>query len=221
MVSGRRNFVLKTKLQAEAIVMHFWKGSMPPCPSPDVISKNSCLNDEISTTRYHRYHSSSRIPPRRKTFHRSNAMDQIIINNRRSLPIVLFENRIVVCSWSHTTWRRLFCLSVSWHSGCSSVRLVDDWVRLIGSLSYWTNVGLPSALSELPKMFGLEELKKGYFPHLFNRKENQSVVLNPDAIVMHFWKGSMPPCPSPDVISKNSCLNVRQALLNMSTSERQ
>jgi hypothetical protein len=37
---------------------------------------------------------------------------------------------------------------------------------------------LPSALSELPKMVGLEELKKGYFPHLFNRKENQSVVLN-------------------------------------------
>jgi hypothetical protein len=36
----------------------------------------------------------------------------------------------------------------------------------------------PSALSELPKMLGLEELKKGYFPHLFNRKENQSVVLN-------------------------------------------
>jgi hypothetical protein len=29
MVSGRKNFVLKTKLQAEAIVMHFWKGSMP------------------------------------------------------------------------------------------------------------------------------------------------------------------------------------------------
>jgi hypothetical protein len=27
-------------------------------------------------------------------------------------------------------------------------------------------------------MLGLEELKKGYFPHLFNRKENQSVVLN-------------------------------------------
>ena len=27
-------------------------------------------------------------------------------------------------------------------------------------------------------MFGLEKLKKGYFPHLFNRKENQSVVLN-------------------------------------------
>ena len=37
---------------------------------------------------------------------------------------------------------------------------------------------LPSALSELPKMLGLEELKKRYFPHLFNSKENQSVVLN-------------------------------------------
>jgi hypothetical protein len=37
---------------------------------------------------------------------------------------------------------------------------------------------LPSALSELPRMFGFEELKKGYFPHLFNMKENQSVVLN-------------------------------------------
>jgi hypothetical protein len=37
---------------------------------------------------------------------------------------------------------------------------------------------LPSALSELHKMLGLEELKKGYFPHLFNRKENQSVILN-------------------------------------------
>jgi hypothetical protein len=46
-------------------------------------------------------------------------------------------------------------------------------VRMIDSINF-----LPSALSELPKMFGLEELKKGYFPHLFNRKENQSVVLN-------------------------------------------
>ena len=46
-------------------------------------------------------------------------------------------------------------------------------IRMIYSINF-----LPSALSELPKMFGLEELKKGYFPHLFNRKENQSVVLN-------------------------------------------
>jgi hypothetical protein len=55
-------------------------------------------------------------------------------------------------------------------------------VRMIDSINV-----LPSALSELPKMFGLEELKKGYFPHLFNRKENQSVVLNhlPDVHYYH------------------------------------
>ena len=46
-------------------------------------------------------------------------------------------------------------------------------IRMIDSINF-----LPGALSELPKMFGLEELKKGYFPHLFNGKENQSVVLN-------------------------------------------
>ena len=55
-------------------------------------------------------------------------------------------------------------------------------VRMIDSINF-----LPSALSELPKMLGLEELKKGYFPHLFNKKENQSVVLNhlPD---VHYYK---------------------------------
>jgi hypothetical protein len=37
---------------------------------------------------------------------------------------------------------------------------------------------LPSALSELPKMFELEELKKAYFTNVFNRKDIQSVVLN-------------------------------------------
>ena len=29
-------------------------------------------------------------------------------------------------------------------------------------------------LSKIPKCFGLEELQKGYFPHLFNTKEHQS-----------------------------------------------
>lgn len=31
-------------------------------------------------------------------------------------------------------------------------------------------------LSDLPKMFGLKELKKGFFPHLFNTPENQNYV---------------------------------------------
>ena len=32
---------------------------------------------------------------------------------------------------------------------------------------------LPMALSKLPKSFGMSELKKGYFPHLYNTKANQ------------------------------------------------
>ena len=59
-------------------------------------------------------------------------------------------------------------------------------IRMIDSINF-----LAMALSKLPGMFGFDELKKGYFPHLFNRKENQSVVLdrlpdvsfyNPDAM---------------------------------------
>ena len=59
-------------------------------------------------------------------------------------------------------------------------------IRMIDSINF-----LPMALSKLPGMFGFDELKKGYFPHLFNRKENQSVALdrlpdvsfyNPDAM---------------------------------------
>ncbi|KAG8173354.1 hypothetical protein JTE90_011604 [Oedothorax gibbosus] len=35
---------------------------------------------------------------------------------------------------------------------------------------------LPMALSKLPKTFGLNELAKGYFPHLFNKEEKQNYV---------------------------------------------
>ena len=31
-------------------------------------------------------------------------------------------------------------------------------------------------LAKFPKTFGLDELRKGYFPHLFNKKENQNYV---------------------------------------------
>ena len=59
-------------------------------------------------------------------------------------------------------------------------------IKMIDSINF-----LPMALSKLPQMFGFEELKKGYFPHLFNRKENQDIFLdrlpelayyNPDAM---------------------------------------
>ena len=35
---------------------------------------------------------------------------------------------------------------------------------------------MPSALSKLPKAFGLTETKKGHFPHLFNTTENQKYM---------------------------------------------
>lgn len=44
-------------------------------------------------------------------------------------------------------------------------------LRVIDSLNF-----LPMALSKLPACFGLAELKKGYFPHLFNIRENQAYV---------------------------------------------
>lgn len=31
-------------------------------------------------------------------------------------------------------------------------------------------------MAKLPKTFGVEEITKGYFPHLFNREENQAYV---------------------------------------------
>ena len=45
-------------------------------------------------------------------------------------------------------------------------------IKMIDSTNF-----LPMALAKLPDMFGFKESKKGNFPHLFNKKENQCVVL--------------------------------------------
>ena len=42
-------------------------------------------------------------------------------------------------------------------------------VRIIDSYNF-----VPVPLSQMPAAFGLEELKKGYFPHQFNKQENWS-----------------------------------------------
>ncbi|XP_068720877.1 uncharacterized protein [Montipora capricornis] len=47
----------------------------------------------------------------------------------------------------------------------------DTTIRFIDSLSFFQ---MP--LSDFPKTFGLTELKKGYFPHLFNTPEHQTYV---------------------------------------------
>ena len=44
-------------------------------------------------------------------------------------------------------------------------------IRFINSLNF-----IPMALAKFPSTFGIEELSKGYFPHLFNRRENQEYV---------------------------------------------
>jgi hypothetical protein len=51
-------------------------------------------------------------------------------------------------------------------------------MRFLDSVNF-----LPMPLSKLPKSFGLSELKKGYFPHLFNTPDNENEVLDhlPDA----------------------------------------
>ena len=46
-------------------------------------------------------------------------------------------------------------------------------LRFLDSVNF-----LPMPLSRLPKSFGLTEVKKGFFPHLFNTPENENVVLS-------------------------------------------
>ena len=48
---------------------------------------------------------------------------------------------------------------------CMSISSLS--IKFIDSLSFITR-----ALKDLPKIFGIDELKKGYFPHWFNTKEN-------------------------------------------------
>ena len=44
-------------------------------------------------------------------------------------------------------------------------------IRVLDSLNF-----LPMRLAALPKAFGLTEMRKGYFPHFFNTRQNQSYV---------------------------------------------
>ena len=52
-----------------------------------------------------------------------------------------------------------------------SLELTEAKIKFRDSLNF-----LPMPLKALAKTFGLTELKKGYFPHFFNRKENQCYV---------------------------------------------
>ena len=59
-------------------------------------------------------------------------------------------------------------------------------IKMIDSINF-----LPMALAKLPQMFGFTELKKGYFPHLFNTKENQSVMMYTLPDISYYTPDSM------------------------------
>jgi len=56
-------------------------------------------------------------------------------------------------------------------NGGKLMQVTFDGIRFIDSLSFFQ---MP--LSAFPKTFGLTELKKGYFPHLFDMLQNQEYV---------------------------------------------
>ncbi len=62
-------------------------------------------------------------------------------------------------------------------------------IRIIDSLNF-----LPMPLANLPKSFGLKEIKKGFFPHFYNTTEHQQDVL-PCLPEIHYY--------DPDGMSKN------------------
>ena len=57
-------------------------------------------------------------------------------------------------------------------------------IRMLDSLKF-----LPMPLSQLPKSFGLKELKKGYFPHLYNTPEYEQDFdkVLPNVPDIHFY----------------------------------
>ncbi|WAR23027.1 hypothetical protein MAR_036696 [Mya arenaria] len=53
-----------------------------------------------------------------------------------------------------------------------SIKVPVCKIRFIDSINF-----IPMALADMAKAFGISELAKGYFPHLFNREENQTKTL--------------------------------------------
>ena len=52
-----------------------------------------------------------------------------------------------------------------------SIKVPDGNIRFIDSINF-----IPMSLAKFPKTFGQDELCKGYFPHMFNKDENQNYV---------------------------------------------
>lgn len=92
-------------------------------------------------------------------------------------------------------------------------------IKMIDSINF-----LPIALSKLPQMFGYEELKKGYFPHLFNRKENQDIVKKTLPDISYYNPDAMKPQARGNFLQwydhhKNDHFDFQQELLNYCRSD--
>ena len=114
-------------------------------------------------------------------------------------------------------------------------------IRLLDSLNF-----LPMKLAALPKAFGLQELKKGWFPHFFNTKENQQYV-GPFPEVKYYghdmmssgeradflaWHASQSHvfdfreelktyCVSDVTIMREACMRFRQLMISVTSETRQ
>ena len=60
-------------------------------------------------------------------------------------------------------------------------------IKFVDSLNF-----IPMSLSKFPKTFGMTELCKGYFPHLFNKEENQNYI-DPIPPVAYYSPNTMKP----------------------------
>ena len=72
-------------------------------------------------------------------------------------------------------------------NGSKILQLKHDSIRFIDSVNF-----IAGKLSNFTKTFGLTELKKGYFPHLFNLPENQEYVGEVPAMDYNMVEGMSP-----------------------------
>ena len=114
-------------------------------------------------------------------------------------------------------------------------------MRFLDSMNF-----IPMALAKIPKAFGLSELTKGTFPHLFNKRENQDVILdhlpdvsyyNPDGMMpedrvkflqwyeehrndfFDFQEEILKYCRSDVDILRRGCLKFRDIFMNMTARD--
>ena len=70
-------------------------------------------------------------------------------------------------NWCIENTMKPYCI----YNGTKIMYMKVNRIKFIDSLNF-----VQSKLSAFPKTFGLKELKKGYFPHFFNKKHNQNYV---------------------------------------------